>query len=60
LPGRSRRKRVVSGLLANLGSLSLRLAVDKAGEASTLDARASFHQQRAGERAGAAAHRLPG
>ncbi|HEX4230688.1 MAG TPA: NrfD/PsrC family molybdoenzyme membrane anchor subunit [Bryobacteraceae bacterium] len=50
LPGRSRGKRIAAGLLANLGSLSLRLAIHTAGEASALDARASFHQQRAAQR----------
>lgn len=47
LPGRSRGRRIAAGLLANLGSLSLRMAIHTAGEASSLDARASFHQQRA-------------
>ena len=49
LPGRSRGKRIAAGVLANLGSLSLRLAINKAGEDSALEPRASFHQQRAGQ-----------
>ncbi|MGC2659728.1 MAG: NrfD/PsrC family molybdoenzyme membrane anchor subunit [Bryobacteraceae bacterium] len=47
LPGQSRAKRIAAGIFANLGSFSMRMAIHKAGEASALDARASFHQQRA-------------
>lgn len=48
LPGRSRNKRVAAGVLGTLGSLLLRFSVEHAGNASARDARASFHQQRAG------------
>lgn len=47
-PSRSRRKRVTAGVLGTLGSLLMRFAVEHAGVASARDARASFHQQRAG------------
>lgn len=47
LPGKSRRKRATAGVLGTLGSLLMRFAVERAGVASSRDARASFHQQRA-------------
>ncbi len=47
LPGRSGNRMKVAGLLGMAGSLLLRFAVHYAGDASALDARASFHQQRA-------------
>ncbi|MDQ2775834.1 MAG: polysulfide reductase NrfD [Acidobacteriota bacterium] len=48
LPGQTRRKRVTAGVLGTLGSLLLRFTIERAGDASARDARASFHQQRAG------------
>lgn len=45
---KSRGQRVTAGLLGTAGSLLLRFAVEHAGVASARDARASFHQQRAG------------
>ncbi len=48
LPNRSRSKRITAGVLGTAGSLLLRFAVEHAGVASSRDARASFHQQRAG------------
>jgi formate-dependent nitrite reductase membrane component NrfD len=48
LPGRSRGKRTLSGLVGTAGSLALRFAVFHAGKASARDPRATFHQQRAG------------
>jgi hypothetical protein len=48
LPGQTRSKRVAAGVLGTLGSLLLRFTVERAGDASARDARASFHQQRVG------------
>ncbi len=48
LPNRSRRKRYAAGVLGTLGSVLMRFAVEHAGVVSARDARASFHQQRAG------------
>lgn len=48
LPGKSRVKSVMAGLLGNAGSLALRFAVFYAGKASARDPRATFRQQRAG------------
>ena len=48
LPNQTRRKRVTAGILGTLGSLLLRFTVERAGDASARDARASFYQQRAG------------
>lgn len=47
IPGKSRKKRVATGVLGILGSLALRYAVHHAGVASSRDPRASFRQQRA-------------
>lgn len=47
-PQRSRGKRIAAGVLGTLGSLMMRYAVAHAGVVSARDARASFHQQRAG------------
>jgi hypothetical protein len=47
LPNRTRQKRVSAGVLGTLGSLLLRYTVARFGTVSALDARASFHQQRA-------------
>ena len=44
--GKSRKKVVIAGWLGAAGSLCLRLAVHYVGNASALDPRASFHQQR--------------
>jgi formate-dependent nitrite reductase membrane component NrfD len=48
LPGRSRAKRIVGGLLGTAGAIALRFAVFHAGTASARDPRAAFRQQRAG------------
>jgi hypothetical protein len=48
LPGRSRGRRVASGLLGTMGAVAVRFAVFHAGKASARDPRATFHQQRAG------------
>jgi hypothetical protein len=40
--------RMAAGVLGTLGSLLMRFAVQRAGVLSARDARASFHQQRAG------------
>lgn len=47
LPNRTRKKRVIAGVLGTAGSLALRYAVHQAGVASARDPRATFHQQRA-------------
>ncbi|HEX4750621.1 MAG TPA: NrfD/PsrC family molybdoenzyme membrane anchor subunit [Bryobacteraceae bacterium] len=47
LPGKTRRKRLTSGVLGTLGSLLMRFAVEHAGNASARDPRAGFHRQRA-------------
>jgi formate-dependent nitrite reductase membrane component NrfD len=46
LPGESRPKRVVAGILGSAASLCLRLGIFYAGKASARDPRASFEQQR--------------
>ncbi len=46
LPGRSRGKRVVGGLLGSAASVCLRFGIFYAGKASARDPRASFEQQR--------------
>lgn len=48
LPGRSRGKRIVAGVLGTAGALCLRFAIFHAGRASALDSRATFSQQHAG------------
>jgi formate-dependent nitrite reductase membrane component NrfD len=48
LPRPSRTKRLSAGVLGVTGSLLMRFAVEHAGVVSARDARASFHQQRAG------------
>ncbi|HEY6991292.1 MAG TPA: NrfD/PsrC family molybdoenzyme membrane anchor subunit [Bryobacteraceae bacterium] len=48
LPNRSRKSRIAAGLLGTAGSLLLRVTVEHLGAVSARDARASFHQQRAG------------
>jgi formate dehydrogenase major subunit len=48
LPGQSRGKRRLSGILGALGSLCLRFAVFQAGQVSSRDPHATFRQQRAG------------
>jgi hypothetical protein len=47
LPGKSRKKRIAAGVLGALGSALMRMSIEKLGTASALDARASFHLQRA-------------
>lgn len=47
LPGRSRPKRILEGVLGTLSSISLRFGVFYAGNASARDPRATFRQQRA-------------
>jgi formate-dependent nitrite reductase membrane component NrfD len=46
LPGKSRSKRVISGLLGSAASLLVRFGIFYAGKASARDPRASFEQQR--------------
>ena len=46
VPGTSRPKRVVAGILGSAASICLRFGVYYAGKASTRDPRASFEQQR--------------
>jgi formate-dependent nitrite reductase membrane component NrfD len=46
LPGTSRPKRIVAGLLGSAASICLRFGVFYAGKASARDPRASFEQQR--------------
>ncbi|MFL6259463.1 MAG: NrfD/PsrC family molybdoenzyme membrane anchor subunit [Thermoanaerobaculia bacterium] len=48
LPGRSRARRVASGLIGTVGALTLRFAVFHAGKASARDPRATFRPQREG------------
>jgi formate-dependent nitrite reductase membrane component NrfD len=56
LPNRGRSKRIAAGVVGTLGSLIMRFAVHHAGVASARDARAGFHQQRAGHGAAEIAH----
>ncbi len=49
LPNKTRPRRLAAGLLGTAGSLLLRIAVAHLGTVSARDARASFHQQRAGK-----------
>lgn len=46
LPGKSRRKSIVSGILGSAASLLVRFGIFFAGKASARDPRASFEQQR--------------
>jgi len=46
VPGKSRRKRQIAGVLGIAGSLALRFAVHYISNASAREPRASFHQQR--------------
>jgi formate-dependent nitrite reductase membrane component NrfD len=46
LPGKSRRKRVIAGVLGSVASLCLRFGLFYAGKSSARDPRASFEQQR--------------
>jgi formate-dependent nitrite reductase membrane component NrfD len=48
VPNRTRRTRLAAGLLGTAGSLLLRCTIAHLGTVSARDARASFHQQRAG------------
>jgi Polysulphide reductase, NrfD len=48
VPNRTRTTRITAGVLGTLGSLLMRFTVQHAGVLSSRDARASFHQQRAG------------
>jgi formate-dependent nitrite reductase membrane component NrfD len=50
LPGKSRPRRVFAGILGSVAGLCLRFGMFYAGKASARDPRASFEQQRAGER----------
>lgn len=47
LPKKTRAQQVASAVLGTLGSLALRFAVERAGNDSTRDPRASFQRQRA-------------
>jgi hypothetical protein len=53
LPGRSRRKRAVAGAFGTAGALAVKFGIVEAGTQSARDPRATFHQQRAGQGAGA-------
>jgi formate-dependent nitrite reductase membrane component NrfD len=57
LPGKSKTKRVTAGLMGTFGSLLMRFSIESIGKASAFDARASFHQQRAGKGAAEATGR---
>ena len=46
LPNRTRKKRVIAGVLGTAGSLALRFAVHEAGRASARDPRATFQPRR--------------
>ena len=46
LPGKSRKKRIVAGILGTLGSALMRFSVAAIGTASARDPRATFDQQR--------------
>jgi len=59
LPNRSRKSRIAAGLLGTVGSLLLRATVEHLGTVSARDARASFHQQRAGRGAAELKKNLP-
>ena len=48
LPGKSKGRRKLSGVLGTLGAIAVRFAVFEAGKGSAGDPRASFAQQRAG------------
>lgn len=48
-PGKSKKKRVTAGVLGTLGGVLMRFSIEQMGKASARDARASFHQQRAGQ-----------
>ncbi len=48
LRNKSRQQRIAGGVLGTLGALLIRFAIERAGVVSARDARASFHQQRAG------------
>jgi formate-dependent nitrite reductase membrane component NrfD len=46
LPGKSRRKRIIAGVLGSLAGICLRFGLFYAGKSSARDPRASFEQQR--------------
>jgi hypothetical protein len=48
LPGKSKGKRKLSGVLGTLGAIAVRFAVFEAGKRSAADPHASFAQQRSG------------
>lgn len=48
LPGKSKTKRIAAGVMGTFGSMLMRFSIEQLGKASARDARASFHQQRAG------------
>jgi formate-dependent nitrite reductase membrane component NrfD len=48
IPNRSRKRRILVAALGTVGSALMRMSIEKIGTASAKDARASFHQQRAG------------
>jgi hypothetical protein len=49
IPGRSKTKRIAAGVLGTLGSMLMRFSIEQLGKVSSMDARASFQQQRAGK-----------
>ena len=48
LPGRSRGKRALAGVLGVMGAVAVKFGIVEAGTASALDPRATFHHQRSG------------
>ena len=48
LPGRSRGKRAVAGILGTMGAAAVKFGIVAAGTASAGDPRATFHHQRSG------------
>ena len=48
IPKGTRKRRIIVAALGTLGSALMRMSIEKIGTASARDARASFHQQRAG------------
>jgi formate-dependent nitrite reductase membrane component NrfD len=48
LPHRTRNRRIAAGLIGTAGSALMRSSIEHIGTASARDARATFHQQRAG------------
>ncbi len=58
IPGKSRKRRISSGLIGTAASLCFRFGIFYAGKISARDPRASFDQQRAGSDQGLSSHHL--